>query len=120
MGQTSALLPRTAFGRGFTAALSCRRGGCSLVAATTALARGLLDALHVAGLADQARHLGEAAALDPDVREERIDQRRLHAVAQCRVDHLVGGAAATIAAAAVAVEAVDLEDTDALDLLHRL
>ena len=119
---TSALLPGAAL-RG-RLALGGRRGSCSRLlaasASTAALAGGLLDALHVAGLADQARHLGEAAALDADIRQERIDQRRLHAVAQRRIDHLVGGAAAAIAAMAVAVEAVDLEDADALDLLHRL
>ena len=78
----------------------------------------ILDALHVARLANQAGHLGKAAALDADVGEDRVDQRGLHAVAQRRIDDLVGGAAA--AAAAAAIEAVDLEDADALDLLHRL
>ena len=85
--------------------------------------RGLLaDALHVAGFANKARHLGEAAALDADVGEDRIDQWRLNAVAQRRIDHLVGGAApaSTTAAADAAGQTVDMQDADALDFLHRL
>src|SRR5262249_45345996 len=122
-GATSALLPRRTLGRGLALCRGRGRRG-RLVAATStspALARGVPDALHVAGLADQARHLGEATAFAADVRQDGVDQRRLNAVAQRRVDSLVGGAAAAIATAmAVAVEAVDLENADALDLLHRL
>ncbi len=42
---------------------------------------GLADTLQVAGLANEAGHLRETAALDADVGEERIDQRRLNAIA---------------------------------------
>ena len=49
-----------------------------------------------------------------------FDQRRLHPVTQRRVDHLVGRAATAVTTAAPAIETVDAEDTDALDLLHRL
>src|SRR6185312_7899262 len=95
-----------------------RRGGSALAAA---LASGISDALHVARLADQARHLGEASAFDADVGEERVDERGLNAIAQRGVDHLVGGAAAAVAiAAAIAIETVDLEDADAFDFLHWL
>ena len=98
-----------------------RRIGPAFRLALAALASfRFLDALHVARLADQAGHLGKAAALDADIGEDRVDQRRLHSVTQRRVDHLVGGAAAAIATAATAVEPVDLKDADALDLLHRL
>src|SRR5579883_1992765 len=83
------------------------------------LLRFLADALHVARLADKAGQAREAAALDTDLGQDLIDERRLHAVAQRRIDHLVGGAAAA-AAAAAAVEPVHLQDADALDLLHRL
>ena len=64
----------------------------------------------------------KAAALDADVGEDRIDQRRLNAVAQGRIDHFVGCAACTaVAVAAVAAgQSVDVQDADALDLLHRL
>ena len=95
----------------------CRVGGGRL---RLALGRRCLlaDARHIARLADQAAHLGEAAALDADIGQDGIDQRRLHAIAQGRIDHLVGGAAP--AAAAAAVEAVERHDADALDLLHRL
>src|SRR6185437_4316528 len=82
-----------------------RRGGL----AVAPLARRIPDALHVAGLADEARHLGEAAAFHADLGQNRIDQGGLYAVAKRRVDHLVGGAAAAIAAA-VAGKAVDLKD----------
>src|SRR5829696_6622972 len=61
-----------------------------------------LDALHVARLADEAGHLGNAATFDADIGEERVDQRRLHSVTQRRVDHLVGGAAAAATARAIA------------------
>ena len=85
------------------------------------LRRGILaDALHVARLADESRHLREAAALDADVGQDRIDQRGLDAIAKRRVDHFVGRAAPAVAAGLTAVETVDLEDADALDLLHRL
>ncbi len=79
----------------------------------------LADALHVARLADEARHARNAAAFDADLGENLIDHRRLHAIAKRRIDHFVGRAAAAIAATA-AVEAVDLKDADAFDLLHRL
>ena len=52
--------------------------------------------------------------------QDRIDQRGLDAIAKRRIDHFVGGAAPAIAARMTAIEAVDLEDADALDLLHRL
>src|SRR6266480_687079 len=85
----------------------------------TAFARcGFLDALHVTRLTNKARHFRQASALDADIGKDRVDQRRLHAVTQRRVYHLVGGAAAAVAAAAV--EAVHLQDADTFDLLHRL
>src|SRR5262249_31415123 len=113
-GASALLLWSALGGRLATSALRCRRLGVAL------LARGrVLDALHVARLANEAGHLGEAAALDTNVRENGINQRRLHAIAQGGIDHLVRGAAPAIADA-VAVEAVDLKDADALDLLHRL
>src|SRR6185312_14364813 len=82
--------------------------------------RLLADALHVARLADEARHFGEAPALDPDVGQERIDERGLDAIAKRRVDHFVGSAAPAISVRMTAIEAVDLKDADALDLLHGL
>src|SRR5688572_10240470 len=78
-----------------------------------------LDALQVACLADQAGQLGNASTLHPDLGQDRVDQRCLHAIAQRGVDHLVGGIAAR-ATAASAREPVDVQDADALDLLHRL
>src|SRR5205085_11051846 len=70
--------------------------------------------------ANEAGHPGEAPALDADIGQERVDQRRLHSVTQRRVDHLVGGAAAAATARAIAVEAVDTQNPNALDFLHRL
>src|SRR6185295_7672377 len=93
-------------------------GSCGRLAFRAFPRRRILYALHVACLTNEAGHLGKASTLDADVGEDRVDQGGLHAVAQRRVDDLVGGAAA--AAAAPAVEAVHLEDADALDLLHRL
>src|SRR4029450_12090681 len=78
--------------------------------------RLLADALHVARLAHESRHARQAAALDADLGEDVVDQRRLPAIAQRRIDHLVGGAA--MAATAAAVEAVDLQNTDGFHLLH--
>src|SRR6185436_10917175 len=119
-GVISTFLARSAFGGGLAGG-GGRRIGLAFRLALAALAGfRFLDALHVARLADQAGHLGKAAALDADIGEDRVDQWRLHPVTQRRVDHLVGGAAAAIVAAAPAVEAVDLKDADALDLLHRL
>src|SRR5271169_5221323 len=104
-----------------------RAAAASSTAAATAAAfrrffrrRILADALHVAGLANEARHAGQAPALDADLGEDLVDHRRLHPIAQRRIDHLVGCAASAAIAAAAAVEAVDLEDANAFDLLHRL
>src|SRR3984957_15108733 len=79
--------------------------------------------LHIPGFANKARHLGKAAPFDADVGEDRIDQRRLNAVAQGRIDHFVGGAAptpTTAAAAETAAQTVDRQNADALDFFHRL
>src|ERR1700678_3563813 len=84
------------------------------------LRRGLLaDALHIARLANETRHARYASAFDPDFGEDLVDERRLYTIAKRRIDDLVGGAAPT-AAATTAVETVDLEDANALDLFHRL
>src|SRR3546814_20405583 len=64
---------------------------------------------------DLARHAG---ALDADLLHHRVDQRRLRAVAQRALDHLVGRRAMAAAAAAAAAEAVDVENADAVDLLQ--
>src|SRR5260370_12445051 len=113
---TSALLAR-ARRRPFALGWSSRLGLGLLLRRSGLLA----DALHVARFANEPRHLGETAALDADVGENGIDQRRLDAVAQGRVDHFVGRAAsAPIAAAIAAGQAVDVQNADALDLLHRL
>src|SRR5262249_23946905 len=113
-GAFSTFLAWSAFGRRLAGCVTGRSG------IRFSLARRILDALHVARLADQAGHLGEASALDADVGKDRVDQRRLDAIAKRRVDPLVGGAAAAATACAIAVEAVDTENADALDLLHRL
>src|ERR1700722_19725131 len=81
------------------------------------------DAPHVAGFANKARHLRKAAPLDTDAGENRIDQWRLTAVAQGRIDHFVGGAASAATAAATTADPtqpVDMQDADAFDFLHRL
>src|ERR1700728_4084934 len=80
-------------------------------------AGALTDPLHVARLANEAGHSRKAPALDTDLGEDLIDHRRLHAVAQRRIDDFVGRAAP--AAATTAIEAVNLQYADALDLLHR-
>ena len=97
------------------------RGRPLFGAASSPPAAGLLgDPLHVGGLAHQPAQSGEAAALDADLLEHLVDHRRLHAIAQRRLDHLVGRAAAGAAAPAAAAEPVHLQDADRLDLLHRL
>src|ERR1700730_3918915 len=106
---TSALLAR-ARRRPFALGWSSRLGLGLL------LRSGLLaDALHVARFANEPRHLGETAAFDADVGENGIDQRRLDAVAQGRVDHFVGRAASAPVAAIAAIaagQAVDMQNAD--------
>src|SRR6185437_9413888 len=87
-GALRPLLARTALGGRLA-----RGRWRSRLAFAAALARGVADALHVARFTNEARHLGEASALDANFRQDRVDQRRLYAVAQRRIDHLVGGAA---------------------------
>src|SRR6266567_1066434 len=83
--------------------------------------RGLLaDTLHIACFANEAGHLRQTTTLDADVGEDRVDQRRLDAVTQRRIDHFVRCTASAAAVAGAAGQAVDVQDTDALDLLHRL
>src|SRR5215203_2765586 len=72
-------------------------------------------------------HPADVAALDADLAQELVDQRRLGAEAQGRIDDAVGQAAADVAAvdpataaATAAAQPVDMEDLDALDALHRL
>jgi hypothetical protein len=43
-----------------------------------------------------ARDLADVAAVDPDLAQKLIDQRRLRTVAQRRVDDAVGEAAASV------------------------
>src|SRR5262245_9442440 len=73
---------------------------------------------NVLGVAQHVGHAAERAAFDADLLHEVVDHRRLNAVAQRGVDHLVGDVLARRAAAAA--ETVDMQDLDALDLLHRL
>src|SRR6185369_9289086 len=65
----------------------------------------------------------DVAAFDADLAQQLVDERRLRAIAQRRVDEPVGEAARVRAVAATAIaaaaEAVDVEDLDALDPLHR-
>src|SRR5882724_10519393 len=83
--------------------------------------RGLLtDTLHIACFANKAWHLRETATLDADVGEDRVDQRRLDAVTQRRIDHFVRCTASAAAVGGTAGQTVDVQDADALDLLHRL
>src|ERR1700676_2600283 len=119
-GAPSALLGRTR--RPSVALRSIGGGRGGWLGFTPFLRRGrLADALHVAGFANKTRHLGKTATLDADVGEDRIDQRRLNAVAQGRIDDFVGCAASAIAVATIVPgEAIDMQDADALDLLHRL
>src|SRR5262245_25218307 len=87
--------------------------------AAPAFAAGLLgDALHVGRFAHQAAEPRQAAALDADLFQHLVDHRRLHAVAQRRLDHLVGRIARGRAAATG--QPVDMQNADALDLLDRL
>jgi hypothetical protein len=76
------------------------------------------DALHVGGLADQPALLGQAPRPRCRYRQQAVDQRRLHAVAQGGVDHLVGRAA--VARRPRPAHPVELHDADVLDLLQRL
>src|SRR6516164_8567366 len=69
----------------------------------------------VFGVAQYLGHAAEATAFDADLLHQGIDHRRLHAIAQRRVDDLVGD----IAARRPALDAVDMEDLDAFDLLKR-
>ena len=64
-------------------------GGAGLLSPLP-LREGVPDALHIARLADQPRHLGEASALDADVGKDEVDQWSLHAIAQRRIDDFVG------------------------------
>src|SRR5271170_7123200 len=59
---------------------ACRRRAVGLLLRRTILA----DALHVARLADEPRHFRQAAALDADVGQNRVDERGLDAVAKRR------------------------------------
>src|SRR5258708_16432501 len=104
---TSALLAR-ARRRPFALGWSSRLGLGLLLRRSGLLA----DALHVARFANEPRHLGETAALDADVGENGIDQRRLYAVAQGRVVHFVGPAPSPpIAAPIASVQSVALTNT---------
>src|SRR3954468_10949663 len=116
-GVLLSLLARAAFGGGLAGGVS---GGRCVGLAYTALTRRFLDTLHVARFANEAGHLGKAAAFDADIGQDRVDQRRLHPVTQRGIDHLVGRAATASTTAVPAIEAVDTENPDALDLLHRL
>src|SRR5690606_32369903 len=60
----------------------------------------------------------QAAALDADVGEQAVDQRRLDAVAERGVDDLVSRA--PVPAAIPAGDPIELHDADVLDLLERL
>ena len=81
----------------------------------------LANSLHIPRLADKSRHFRKGAALDANIRQQGIDQRRLDAITKRGIDHFVGRAAPAIAAVAAipAMETVDLQDADGLDLLHR-
>src|SRR6516164_2309380 len=96
--------------RSAVAVVAARLFGLFLRAFLVAGERG-----NVLGVAQDFGHAAETAALDADLLHQGIDHRRLHAIAQRRVDDLVGD----IAAAASAVDAVDMENLDALDLLQR-
>src|SRR5436853_5093008 len=69
-GALRSFLAWTALGRCFAAGRGRRRRGRLALAS---LARGLADTLHVARLADQSWHPGEAAAFDTDVGEDRVN-----------------------------------------------
>src|SRR4051794_10720478 len=71
-GLTSALFSRSAFAGRPSLNGGWRSGRRGLDVAALA-ARGLLDPLHIARLSNEARHLREAPALHPDVRENGVD-----------------------------------------------
>src|SRR6267143_1565954 len=117
-GAPSALLARA---RRFSLALGWTGGRCRRPGLTLIPWRGLLtDTLHIACFANKAWHLRETATLDADVGEDRVDQRRLNAVTQRRIDHFVRCTASAAAVGGTAGQTVDMQDADALDLLHRL
>src|SRR5216684_115207 len=114
----SALLARA---RRFSLALGWTGGRSRRPGLTLISWRGLLaDTLHIACFANEAGHLRETTTLDADVGEDRVDQRRLDAVTQRRIDHFVRCTAPAAAVGSTAGQAVDVQDTDALDLLQRL
>src|SRR4051812_17231727 len=73
-GVLLSLLARAAFGSGLAGGVS---GGRCVGLACTALTRRFLDTLHVARFANEAGHLGKAAAFDADIGQDRVDQPRL-------------------------------------------
>src|SRR6266849_1828647 len=117
-GAPSALL---AWARRFSLALGGTGGRSRRPVLALIPWRGLLaDTLHIACFANKAWHLRETATLDADVGEDRVDQRRLNAVTQRRIDHFVRCTASAAAVSVAAGQTVDVQDADALDLLHRL
>src|SRR5512134_721821 len=104
------------------------KGVCPLVPsfAPALAARGLGERRGAAArlaLEQAARELADVAALDADLAQQLVDERRLRAVAERRVDDVVGEAAAApvvaLRTAAAPAEPVHLQDLDALDPLER-
>src|SRR5712664_2054311 len=117
-GAPSALLARA---RRFSLAFGWTGGRSGRPGLTLVLRRGLLtDTLHIACFANKARHLRKTTTLDADIGEDRVDQGRLNAVTQGRIDHFVRCTASAAAVGGTAGQTVDVQDADALDLLHRL
>src|SRR5215470_28698 len=71
---------------------------------------------YVLGVTEHLGHATEAAALDTNLLHQRVDHRRLNTVAQSGINHFVGDVAARISA----IDAVDVKNLYALDLLQRL
>src|SRR5262249_48653255 len=74
--------------------------------------------------AEDAGHAGpEGATFDAQLLQQRVDQRRLGAIAERAIDNTLGNVGAPIAVAlgprCAAPQTVDLPNLDALDLLHR-